>query len=139
MNITSLSGVIPSNEISNFDLVDLVKYYSKRTFNGNIRILEYTILKYLSYIGSETRYWRKDSEKALDMLEECILKCLKDADISKDEVDLIIYCSIDKGFIEPSNGNIIASAFDFKNARCFDICDACMGWLILHLKFHTIF
>jgi len=86
------------------------------------------VLKFLNYVGAEKRFWRKENEKPIDLIDNSIKICLNKKGIERKDIDLLIYCSIDKGFIEPSNANIVASQLGFFNARCFDISDACMGW-----------
>lgn len=128
MILVGIDCQIPSNKIHNEDIVELVKYYSSGYYNGSIEELESIVRRYLKLVGSETRFWRLHKEKPLDLIIRSIENALKMASITKNDIDLVIYSSIDRGFIEPSNAAIICKAIGLNNVRNFDIVDACMGW-----------
>jgi 3-oxoacyl-[acyl-carrier-protein] synthase III len=48
--------------------------------------------------------------------------------LDKSEIDLMIFCSVGKGFLEPANAYFCAQAMGM-NCNCFDVADACMSWV----------
>lgn len=128
MNISAIDAQIPNNEISNDYLVDLISFYSKNNFDGNIQLLQQMVLKSLEYMGAEKRYWRTEREKPIDLVEKSLESVLIQSKLSRQDIDLVIFCGIDKPFAEPSTANHIANELGLYKARCFDISDACMSW-----------
>lgn len=128
MKLSSIAVGLPTKKISNLEVIDLVKFHSKDIFNGNISELDAVLHNYLLYIGAEQRLWRYPKEDVIEIINETINRALSEASVSKKDVDLIAYVSIDRGFIEPSNASVIANQLGFNNARTLDISDACMGW-----------
>ena len=45
-----------------------------------------------------------------------------------EDIDLLIYCGVGKGFLEPANAYFYAQKLGM-TASCFDIVDACMSWI----------
>ncbi|MDB5122426.1 MAG: 3-oxoacyl-ACP synthase [Mucilaginibacter sp.] len=127
MKLVGIDCQIPSNKIANADIIDLVKYYSTPTFS-DLKGLEVFVRKYLSLTGIESRFWREKNEKPLDLIKQAVDNALKMAHLQLKDIDLVIYSSIDRGFIEPANSNFICKALGLNNIRNFDIVDACMGW-----------
>ncbi len=128
MHLIGIDCQVPSNKISNEDIIELVKYYSKNHFPKGISNLEILIRRFLKLTGSNTRFWRKENEKPIDIIISCVERALLKGGISKNDIDLVIYSGIDRGFFEPSNASIFCKALGMNNVRCFDIVDACMGW-----------
>ena len=127
MKLTGIECLVPSSRIFNEDIVELVKYHSASTYQGNLKELETIIKKFLSKTGIESRFWR-NKEKPIDMIMQCVDSALKMSGLQKKDIDLVIYSSIDRGFIEPANAAFMCKALGLKDVRNFDIVDACMGW-----------
>jgi|SRR6185436_3990407 len=128
MRLAGIDCQVPSNKISNDEIIDLVKYYSAGFFDGNLQDLELIVKKLLKKTGITTRFWRNKKEKPIDLLNAATDRALRMARINKNQIDLVIYSSIDRGFIEPANASFICKILGLKDVRCFDIVDACMGW-----------
>lgn len=45
------------------------------------------------------------------------------------DIDLLIYCSVSKGVMEPGQSFVVANRHNIKNAICFDISEACNGFV----------
>jgi 3-oxoacyl-[acyl-carrier-protein] synthase III len=56
-------------------------------------------------------------------------KALDKSYLQPNQIDLLIYVGIGRGFLEPGNSYLMAKALGFNNAECFDIIDACMSWM----------
>ena len=128
MKIIGINCIVPSNKIDNIEIQDLVSYYSKSIYNGDIRDLGNKINQLLENSGLETRYWRSGNERPIDFIYQSYLDVLRESGVSKQEIDTIIYTGIDRGFIEPANACFVAKKLGLNNVRTFDIVDACMGW-----------
>lgn len=128
MILTGIDCQIPSRKISNENIIELVKYNSSSISGSKMHELEVLIEKIMKRTGIESRFWRKKNEKPLDLILHSVDNALKMSDLNRNEIDLVIFSSIDRGFIEPSNASIICKAIGLDKVRNFDIVDACMGW-----------
>ncbi|MCE3255635.1 MAG: 3-oxoacyl-ACP synthase [Rickettsiaceae bacterium] len=131
MKIEAVSLSLPSWKVSNEEVIDLIRFHSKPKFSGD---LEKTLRKIdiiLRKTGAETRFWlnRQIKEKPIDHIKKAAEESLKKANLEKDDIDLLVYVGIGKGFLEPGNAYAIAHSLGMKRVRCFDITDACMSWI----------
>lgn len=55
-------------------------------------------------------------------------KLFQRSDITPQEIDLIIFCGIDRDFAEPSTAHVIQAAIG-STATCFDVTNACLGFM----------
>lgn len=139
MRLIGIDCQIPSNKISNEDIVEMVKFYSSSHYNTSLQRLEIIIRRFLKLAGSNTRFWRNAKEKPIDFLNLAVNRALKMAGISKKDINLVIYSGIDRGFIEPCNASFLCNSLGINNVRCFDIVDACMGWSSAVQTAHAFF
>lgn len=128
MILKGISSQIPSQKISNQEVLELIKFYSLPLYNGNINDLEIIINNFFKATGIKNRFWRKKGEKSINLIEVAVTKALKMASLNHSDIDLVIYSSIDRGFIEPANASIISNNLGINHCRSFDVVDACMGW-----------
>lgn len=129
MHFKGLNCQIPSSRISNKEIIEMLKFYSRSNFKKQeLNEILTKVDLYLNALGIESRYWRTKKEKPIDFISEAIIGALKDAKLCKDDIDLIIYCSVDRAFMEPANASFISKIMGFKNVQSFDVTDACMGW-----------
>jgi len=131
MKIESVSLSLPSWKLSNEEVIDLIRHHSKPIFNGNLEKALKKINFILSKTGAETRYWldRGVGEKPIDHIIKTAEDSLKKANLQKDDIDLLVYVGIGKGFIEPGNGYLVAQSLGMNKVKCIDITDACMSWI----------
>lgn len=139
MRLIGIDCQIPSNKISNEDIVEMVKFYSSTHYNGSLQKLEIVIRRFLKLTGSSTRFWRAEKEKPIELLGNAVSRSLRMAGISRQEINLVLYSGIDRGFIEPCNASFLCQALEMNNVRCFDIVDACMGWSSAVQTAHAFF
>src|SRR6185436_11625880 len=54
---------------------------------------------------------------------------LKRAALEPEQIDLLIYVGVARGYVEPATANIYQARLQLVNATCFDLLDACASWL----------
>lgn len=81
--------------------------------------------------GSRHRYVHPSPERgyAIELLRQAVEQALKDAARRPQDIDLLIYCSVARGWIEPSTAAAVQAAIGAVNASCFDVLEACAGWM----------
>ncbi|OKO50091.1 3-oxoacyl-[acyl-carrier-protein] synthase III C-terminal domain-containing protein [Pseudomonas sp. BTN1] len=128
MKIIGISGTLPSRHVSNQDVLDLVTENSQKNFDGDLPHTLMIIDRLLKKNGTESRQWLAENESPMTLMETSFVEALKQANIDKKEIDLLLYSSISRGFIEPANSTFIAKALGLQ-CRSHDVVDACMGWV----------
>ena len=56
-------------------------------------------------------------------------QALEKADLAPEDIDLVIYAANSRGFLEPSTASVFQAGLSLERATCFDILDACAGWM----------
>lgn len=131
MKIASLAYRVPSWKVSN----DVLLTYMDKC-NPSVPALKKQpylkiVEKLLRQTGAETRYLRDPhtNEKVSDLILGAMNDALEQANLSATDIDLLIYCGVGRGFLEPANAYFYAHASGMYRANCFDITDACMSWI----------
>ncbi len=70
-----------------------------------------------------------DNEKPSTLATAAAHRALAKFDGNPDEIDLLIFCSIDRDFIEPSTAHVIQHNLGLRGAVCFDVTNACLGFM----------
>ncbi|QIS11297.1 3-oxoacyl-[acyl-carrier-protein] synthase III C-terminal domain-containing protein [Nocardia arthritidis] len=128
MRLRSVAAGLPSRVVGNTDITELIAAHSTGCFDGDLDAALRTVDYYLRYAGSERRRWLDAGERPIDLLRKAANSALAQADLSVDQIDLLIYTGIGRGFIEPGGAYHSAAAIGLRNAHCFDVLDACMSW-----------
>ena len=130
MKIQSISVKIPTWKLTNQVILDLIAKYSNGVSKHKLNTYQRIVEKLLKIGGSKVRYLRdkEKNEKASDFVLGAMKEALEKASIDKDDIDLLIYCGVGKGFLEPANAYFYANAMGME-CSCFDIADACMSWV----------
>jgi acyl-CoA:acyl-CoA alkyltransferase len=128
MQLIGVDCQIPSCKIHNEDILEMVKYYSASVFNGHLHDLETLVRRFLKITGINSRFWRGEKEKPIDLIRISVDRALKMAELVNKDINMVIYSGVSRGFIEPSNASVICNSLGMKHVKCFDIVDACMGW-----------
>lgn len=128
MKIIGMSGLLPSRLVDNQEIINLVEHHSKGVFQGDLPKMLKTIEKLLNKSGIETRYWLNNDETPMTLMKTAFNSALAQANINKSDIDLLIYASVTRGFIEPANSTFISKALGL-NCRNYDAVDACNGWV----------
>jgi len=128
MYLSGVACVLPEQRIVNEEILELVSYYSRGIYTGDIRSLLSSIDAKLRRIGIKSRYWRSSKERPFALLERACDIALKRSKVARSEVDFVIYVGVDRGFAEPANACFVAKELGMNGARTFDVVDACLGW-----------
>ncbi len=131
MKIAAISYRVPSQKLTNSDLLDYMEQNNPKV--SPIKKAPYLkiVEKLLRQTGAQTRYWRDidGGEKAADSIFSAIDNALEKANMTALDIDLLIYCGVGRGFLEPANAYFYAKAKGMHLANCFDVTDACMSWV----------
>ena len=128
MRLDSVSLGLPSRQLSNGDVVALIGRESQGTFSGNLDRTIDKIRFLLNHSGAERRCWLDGEERPLDLIRRAAGNALAAAGCEQDDVDLLVYAGVDRGFLEPANAYFVADALGMGSVQCFDVLDACNGW-----------
>lgn len=127
MKIQSVKLSLPSREVTNKDVLDLISDRSKlsdREIDPILREVEF----FLKYSGSDRRYWLDEGETPIQLICDAAYAALDHAQIEKTDVDVVVYVGIGRGFLEPGGSYHVANALGMAGVECYDIIDACMSW-----------
>ncbi|MBV9389435.1 MAG: hypothetical protein JOZ78_23685 [Chroococcidiopsidaceae cyanobacterium CP_BM_ER_R8_30] len=131
MQIASIAYRVPSWKVTHDVLLNHIDKCNPSV--PDIKKLPYLKIlgKLLRQSGADTRYWRDPhlNEKAFDLILGAMNDALEQANLSATDIDLLIYCGVGRGFLEPANAYFYAHAAGMHRANCFDITDACMSWI----------
>ncbi len=130
MKILNISYALPSQEVSNENLIEeLLEKNRKNLSSEELEQVETEMRKLFKLSGTVTRYHRGIGERALDFGVKAGKAALKKAGVKPEEVDLLIYAGVARGWIEPATANLFQSELGLKSATCFDVMDACASWI----------
>ncbi|MEM6831519.1 MAG: hypothetical protein AAF551_13495, partial [Bacteroidota bacterium] len=129
MKISGIGASFPVTSCSNEDAVTKLEKNSMDKFNFRLGEKSENLLDKLNATGIRNRYWLSGKESHIDLVSDAVDKALAEASMSKDEIDLIIYSSVFRQFIEPGESFFIAKALGFKNVECFDVLEACNSFV----------
>ena len=135
MRIESIALRIPSRKITNADtlasIAELNPDSSPEQLKRYLRELEFL----LGRCGSNTHYLRdrESGESAHALIHEACTEALASAGIAAEDIGLLVYCGVGRGFLEPASAYFVARALGL-TCECFDVLDACMSWVrALHI------
>ncbi|MFQ5739304.1 MAG: 3-oxoacyl-ACP synthase III family protein [Acidobacteriota bacterium] len=130
MKILNISYALPSKRVTNQTLIDEIIDRSRKHLPlSELRGLERKIRRFLKMSGTVIRYHRSKGERALDFALEAGRRALKSAGVGPNDVDLLIYAGVGRGWVEPATANLFQSELGLKRATCFDVLDACASWI----------
>ncbi len=130
MKILNISYALPSQEVSNEKLIEeLVEKNRENLSSQELENVETQMRKLFKMSGTVTRYHRGIGERALDFGVKAGKAALKKAGVKPEDVDLLIYAGVARGWIEPATANLFQSELGLKSATCFDVMDACASWI----------
>lgn len=66
---------------------------------------------------------------AAGLLRRAATEALAKAGRDAADIDLIVYCSVARGWMEPSTAAAAQALIGAHNASCFDVLEACAGWM----------
>lgn len=131
MKIASVRSRVPERRLDNDDvLAHLDEQNPAISRESKSRYLK-LVSRLLEKSGAKYRHWRDTTrnESASEIIMEVIDDALASANVRAQDIDLVIYCGVGRGFLEPANAYFYAKDKGMNTANCFDIIDACMSWV----------
>lgn len=130
MRIVTVQHALPARQVSNQDLIDhALSHEDMRVRPEHRDQLGQALAGFLEQCGAVTRFHRAPGERALDVGVAAGRKALEHSGVAADEIDLLIYVGVARGFLEPATANVFQAELGLHRATCFDILDACASWL----------
>lgn len=127
MKIEAVKFVHPHSKLSNEDVIEKIRELSKDEFEGDLDTTLRSVEFMLESIGIKSRYWMQE-EKPLDLMVRAGKDAIAASGIAPKDIELLIFCGISRGFLEPADSYFIADALGLDHVDCFDVMDACMAW-----------
>jgi 3-oxoacyl-[acyl-carrier-protein] synthase III len=130
MRIESIGVRTPSRRVTNEDILQWLEEQSNGVSPLLMKTYQRVVKGMFNAAGSKVRYIRdrEKNEKAVQFIIGAMNDALTEASLSKNDIDLLIYCGVGKGFLEPANAYFYAQKLEMQ-CSCFDIVDACMSWI----------
>lgn len=117
--ILSVGVSLPDNIVPSVSLMEEIK--SEKRFGIPHNWID-------TRVGIINRRYVSSDTKPSDLAIEASIKALSQANINPEYLDLIIYCGIDRDYVEPSTAHVVQYALSSK-AICMDISNACQGMI----------
>lgn len=127
--VRSVGVSIPDFLATNDYVRRLAVTESANIWNAKKSDLSNLVQDFFGKIGSLTRTWRSMDSLPKQHIEEAVRNCLASvSNWNPDHLSSVIYCGIDRGFVEPAHASVLAAQLGLNNVRAFDVSDACLGW-----------
>lgn len=135
MKLESIALALPSKVVSNSDILALIRDHSTPDADGRLDQAIKAAEFFLGFAGSNERRWLAEGETPIGLLRQAGQQALDTAGLRPQDIDLLIYVGIGRGFIEPGGAYHAANALGMDGVECFDLIDACMSWTrAMHLS-----
>ncbi len=138
--IKSLALRVPSRCVSNNEILDWILEANADLPSSRVSRYCRQLESLLAKAGAETRYLRdrEKSETAFHLIMDAVRSALVQADVKPADIDLVIYCGVGRGFLEPANAAFVSRALEI-HCDWFDVVDACMSWVrSLHIAYNLL-
>jgi 3-oxoacyl-[acyl-carrier-protein] synthase III len=131
MKIAAISYRVPSRVMTNSDMIEMVDELNPNVSRPRKAVYFRAVDTLYRRLGAKTRHVRDivRGEKASDMILGAMDDALARAGMAPEDIDLLIYCGVGRGFLEPANAYFYAKARGMRTTNCFDVTDACMSWV----------
>ncbi len=130
MRICSVSHKVPPTRMTNEDVLALFRDATRRgDVNGEWDGIERRLKFFLNAAGTRTRHVSAAGDNALDLAAAAAGEALEKAGIGAGELDLVVYASVARGWLEPCMAVVAQEKIGAVNATSFDVLDACASWL----------
>lgn len=113
--ITGIGAYAPEQEIPNSYFNELLGEDVDSWLRENVNI--------------STRRWCSDNESVADLCEQAAKEALNDAELSSEDINLIIVSTDTPEYISPSTASVLQDRLGLKNAGTFDLNTACAGFV----------
>jgi len=117
--------------MTNGDMIEMVDRLNPQVSRVRKAVFFRAVDSLYGRLGARTRHIRDVArgEKASDIILGAMDDALDRAGMVPTDIDLLIYCGVGRGFLEPANAYFYAHARGMRTANCFDVTDACMSWV----------
>jgi 3-oxoacyl-[acyl-carrier-protein] synthase III len=130
MKILSVAYALPSRTVTNEELIEEIFERNRgRIPEEEKEGLRERINRFFVMSGTQTRFHRGHGEKAFDVALKAGNRALEKAGVDREDVDLLIYAGVGRGWVEPATANLFQSELGLRSATCFDVLDACASWI----------
>lgn len=118
--IASVGSALPAEVVGTEDI-------NRRIYNASGLEITNGLVERLT--GVRTRRYRAADEQSSDLATRAAKQALERADVSVDEIDLIIFAACTQDISEPATANIVQEKLGATNAQVFDVKNACNSFL----------
>lgn len=130
MKFLAIESVLPSRKVTNDEILERVLDESRPHLStSDLRLAERSIRFAWKSAGTRYRYLRAEGETPSALCAEVGRRALYTASMEPDEVDLLMYVGVGRGFLEPATASVFQDLLSLRRATCFDVMDACASWL----------
>ena len=126
MKVAAMSYRVPSRIMTNSDMIAMVDRLNPEVSRVRKAVYLRAVDTLFGRLGAKTRHVRDvaGGEKAADLILGAMDDALARAGMAPEDIDLLIYCGVGRGFLEPANAYFYARARGMRATNCFDITDA---------------
>lgn len=133
LKILSLAVAMPERHFDNDGFLGALDHLQTRRGvpESNRRSLAKRIRSLFGKAGTRERFVHYPPQPgyAAALLRDAATRALAQSGVKPDELDLVIYCSVARGWLEPSSAAGAQAMLGAANASCFDVLEACAGWM----------
>lgn|GEM_PF-2717180 len=132
LSIKALSYYIPKGRMTNTEVVDkFAKEHYQNLQKDDLELLTYGCKRKLDFLEIKTRSYCKDynEENSIQMATKVAKDVIKKANITAEDIDLLLFVGVCNPFREPSYSIILSNEIGIKGGNYYDINDTCNGFL----------
>lgn len=116
--------------MTNDDVIALLRVRNRdRHGDAELDEIECRIRKGFELAGTRARHIASNGENSFDLVAHAARDAVAAAGLMPQDIDLVVYAGIARGWLEPTMAGAVQSAIGASNATCFDVLDACASWL----------
>jgi 3-oxoacyl-[acyl-carrier-protein] synthase III len=140
MKIRGIGCSMPERVVTNAEILqELMELSDPFLYDGQKEKVKSTVNALFRISGSRDRRRRNNGDRAYDYAHRAVQQALEGAQMRPDDIDLLIYVGVGRGWVEPGMATFFLHKFGMSNATGFDILDACLSWMrALHIGYHFI-
>jgi 3-oxoacyl-[acyl-carrier-protein] synthase III len=130
VKILGIAHSLPSSVVTNEHLVSRILDHELNAIpqTDRARFTE-DLSSRFERAGAVSRFHRAPGELAVSFGLDAGRKALERAGLAAEDIDLLIYVGVGRGFLEPATANIFQHRLGLVRATCFDLLDACASWM----------
>ncbi|MEM7069969.1 MAG: ketoacyl-ACP synthase III [Pseudomonadota bacterium] len=130
MRIKSISHALPEIELTNSEAIDLFRERCTKNLSAREWTeIERRIAFFIEMSGINTRRVAPQNTNVMELAFSAADQAINKANMNPEDIDLIVYASVSRGWLEPNTAVAVQNHLNAVNATSFDILDACAGWI----------